>query len=156
MLLPRSIFPASGKPTKRAKLAARWAPPAFLIVVGLGLVWHFPREEKTRQQALELQNDPVATEYLRSILQRHPDDYEVRIEIVRRAMRAGDGSGAISLQSSIHNAPVAQRRQVILLVVDYYENQLNSISRNSPDRAKAMGNLQEALGQALATLNNNE
>lgn len=156
MLLPRSISPASGKPSQRAKLASRWAPPIFLITIGVGLVWLFPREERTRQQALELQNDPVATEYLRSILQRHPDDNEVRIEIARRAMLAGDGSAAISLQPLMHNAPTAQRRQVVMLVVEFYENQFNSIPQNAPERTKALSTLQAALGQALATLSSNE
>lgn len=156
MLLPRSISPANGRATHRAKLAARWAPPAFLIVVGLGLVWQFPREEKTRQQALELQNDPVATEYLRSILQRHPNDYEVRIEIVRRALRTGNGEAALSLQEAMKNAPMEQKRQAMMLVVDLYENQLNSTPQNSPAHAKAMSNLQGALGDMLTNLSNDE
>ena len=56
------------------------------------MIWLFPREAVTRQQALEQRNDSIATDYLRGILKQRPEDVDVRSELVQRCI---DWRGAL-------------------------------------------------------------
>lgn len=149
---PRSHSAASTKLRQRATLATRWIVPPLLLSVVLGLIWLFPRGEHTRQQALEQKNDAVATDYLRGLLKQHPEDIEVRSELIQRALSLGNEAGALSLLAPLREAGPEQRIQALLLTEAIQENHLLRATAGSPEHAEAWVNLQKTFEQLLPDL----
>lgn len=149
MLLPRSNSLAKNAPKKRARLAARWVIPVFLIAACASLIILFPREAETRLQALAAHDDLVATEYLRSVLSQHPNDFEVRFELAERAIRAGDKATALALLTRMNEMSRAQKAQAIKLAFGIQEIDLLSHAKSNPNYLSALSELQKILNHAL-------
>lgn len=145
MLRPRSNSPASAKLRRRAKLAARWMLVPVVLCAALGMLWLFPREEVTRVQALEQKNDPVATDYLRGLLKQHPDDTEVRSELVERALRAGDTVLAQDLLAPLMQTGNGYRVRAMKHLADILESRLDQNQTDTPDYLRTQIELRNAL-----------
>ncbi|WP_035059566.1 tetratricopeptide repeat protein [Andreprevotia chitinilytica] len=119
MLLSRSRPAApANKPQARIRLASRWSIAALVALVGIGLAYFYPRESLTRSAALSRPDDALATEYLRGELAQHPDDIEVRQELIHRLTRAGRLDDALQLLAPLAKSGdhpgVAQRASIEL------------------------------------------
>ena len=149
---PRSHSAASTELRQRATLATRWIVPPLLLSVALGLIWLFPRGEHTRQQALEQKNDAVATDYLRGVLKQHPDDVEVRSELIQRALSLGNEATALRLLAPLLDAGPEHRIQALLLTEAIEENRLARTTADAPEYASNLASLQKTVAQLLSDI----
>lgn len=156
MLRPRSSLPASAKPRRRVKLAARWILIPIVLATAFGMIWLFPREAVTRQQALEQKNDPIATDYLRGILKQHPEDIDVRSELVQRALASGNTSFAQELLAPLLDTASPHRLRATVLMADIQEQLLGRMDNGTTEYRRTEDALRSILSSLLASENLNK
>lgn len=119
------------------------------------MIWLFPREAVTRQQALEQRNDSIATDYLRGILKQRPEDVDVRSELVQRALAAGNTSLAQELLAPLLDTASPHRIRAAVLMADIQEQVLSHTNNGTAEYIQTEEALRSTLSSLLATENLN-